>query len=356
MLKVNKHIEIVRSTDTWLSSMSQVSCDAIFEVLNKTYSKVGISIVNNHNDLRHLVETKPDLVFLGMKFIPDENTIYSQHSDKIWLADYFDKNDIAYTGSTGLAHGLELDKSLAKQRVLEKTLSTSPFFVVKQDLGFFEDSLPSYLNFPLFVKPTNRGGGLGIDSNSVVNNLYELEAKVNSIALKLQSDSLVEKYLIGREFSVAILKNIDSDKLIAMPLELIAQPDRYGSRILSGKVKSLDEEKVFVIEDSILRSKICNFALEVFSAIGARDYGRIDIRLDETGEPQFLEANLIPSLIDNYGSFPKACHLNLNLGYSAMIIRITNLGLERSYRKKILPELDDIAGILLPPKEVLNIA
>ena len=141
-----------------------------------------------------------------------------------------------------------------------------------------------------------------------------------------------------------------------MPLELIAQPDRYGSRILSGKVKSLDEEKVFVIEDSILRSKICNFALEIFSAIGARDYGRIDIRLDETGEPQFLEANLIPSLIDNYGSFPKACHLNLNLGYSAMIIRITNLGLERSYRKKILPELDDIAGILLPPKEVLNIA
>jgi len=42
-----------------------------------------------------------------------------------------------------------------------------------------------------------------------------------------------------------------------------------------------------------------------------------------------LEANLIPSLIENYGSFPKACMLNDNLDYEPMILRIVHLAAAR---------------------------
>ncbi|MDQ5953468.1 MAG: D-alanine--D-alanine ligase, partial [Patescibacteria group bacterium] len=51
------------------------------------------------------------------------------------------------------------------------------------------------------------------------------------------------------------------------------------------------------------------------------------------GQPNFLEANLIPSLIKDYGNFPKACKLHLNLSYQQMIMQIIGLGLKRSTKK-----------------------
>jgi len=183
--------------------------------------------------------------------------------------------------------------------------------------------------FPLFVKPTDRGGGVGIDSQSVVHSLDELRAKSASIADKLQSDSLIEEYLPGREFSVAILRRQDSAKFSVMPVELIAAADEHGQRILSGSVKASNEELVLAVTDESLKSKVCALAIGVFHALGARDYGRIDIRLDQFGAPHFLEANLLPSLIEGYGSFPKACEMNMGLGYEAMILNIVQLALMR---------------------------
>src|SRR6185503_701270 len=99
------------------------------------------------------------------------------------------------------------------------------------------------LVFPLFIKPTDLGGGEGIDSSSVVHNFDELKLRVQSIAADLHSDSLVEEYLPGREFSVAILKSQHSTEFSVMPIELIAPADNRGQRILSREVKAADTEK-----------------------------------------------------------------------------------------------------------------
>jgi D-alanine-D-alanine ligase len=82
--------------------------------------------------------------------------------------------------------------------------------------------------------------------------------------------------------------------------------------------------------DSDLKTSISTFALDIFRALGARDYGRIDIRLDGSGIPNFLEANLIPSLITEYGSFPKAYKINQGVDYKEMINNIALLGLSRA--------------------------
>ena len=184
------------------------------------------------------------------------------------------------------------------------------------------------INFPVFIKPTDRGGGLGIDSKSVAQNYNELNLKIRSIAMKYQSDSLIEEYLPGREFSVAILKNPNLSFEV-MPVELIAQPNINGMQLLGGKHKSANTEKVIEITDKILKAKVNNLAISAFSVLGARDYGRIDIRLDKNGTPQFLEANLIPSLICGYGSFPKACIINKNISYESMILNIVKLAFAR---------------------------
>lgn len=306
--------------------MSQVSCDAIISVLSRHYTKVGVSTVNNLSDLEDLVVLGPDLVFLGMKYVPSNPALGRQDSNKVWLADYLDEHDISYTGSGHRAHQLELDKALAKQCLLYAGLKTSSFMVAK----YGGDIRGTDLAFPLFVKPTNRGGGAGIDSDSVVHTPVQLANKIQAIRATLQSDSLIEEYLPGREFSVAILKTKNSTQYTAMPLELIAEPDQYGRRVLSSSVKSSNAEQAIEVTDLALQSKINSLAMAAFHVLGARDYGRIDIRLDKSGTPQFLEANLLPSLIAGYGSFPKSCHINIGLGYEPMILYITRLGLRRN--------------------------
>lgn len=333
MNKIDSHIEIVGSTMPGLSSMSLESREAIKAELGRHYKKVGITIVNNIDDLKRLVDIKPDLVFLGMKFIPSNPNLGQSDKNKIWISEYLDDNNIAYTGSNQPAHELELDKSLAKQRVCSVGLTTSGYSVAKSNRRLNESDIQH--DYPLFIKPTNRGGGAGIDSFSVVQNFAEASSKVASLQDQFDCDSLIEEYLTGREFSVAILKSEESKSFTTMPLELVAPQDSKGQRLLSSAVKSADTESFLAVEEGSVKHSICKLALEVFNALGARSYGRIDIRLDQHGVPHFLEANLIPSLIKDYGNFPKACQLNEGISYQEMLLSIVRLGFEQSKHESI---------------------
>ncbi|MBA3758032.1 D-alanine--D-alanine ligase [Candidatus Saccharibacteria bacterium] len=325
---INKHIEIVSSTVIGLSSMGKVSRDAILAVLAKHYSHVRVTIINDLSDLEALTARKPDLVVLGMKFIPSNPQLRFQNSSRIWISEYLDMHDIAYTGSRQPAHELELDKPLAKQRALNFGLKTTPFYVARQNKSFDIGQLP--LEYPLFVKPTDRGGGLGIDSSSVAYNFEQVQSKVQSITANHRSDSLIENYLPGREISVAILKNDITHEYTVMPIERIVPPNKHGVSILSPDVKHADSGLSVAVTDADVKKKVSQLAIDVFYALGARDYGRIDTRMDANGIPHFLEANLIPSLIEGYGNFPKACMLNLNLDYEQMLLRIVRLAFSRN--------------------------
>lgn len=342
-MKIDKHIEVVCSTQISLSSMSERSRLAIHRILSRHYRRVGITIVDNQSDLDGLVANSPDLVFLGLKFIPKNPALGRLDPERIWLSDYLDAHGIAYTGSAREAQELELDKSLAKGRVADFGLPTPPFLVAARHTRPAETDIT--LNYPLFIKPGNRGGGLGIDGDSVVNDFAQLLAKTASIATELDSDSLIEQYLPGREYSVAILKQQDLGRYFVMPIELVAQANPSGARILSGDTKSANSEGILEVPGGAIRQAVNTLALDVFHALGARDYCRIDIRLDAHGAPQFLEANLIPSLIDGYGSFPKACALNIGLGHEQMILSIVRLGLVRSHQNITLEPEPSLPGL-----------
>src|SRR4051812_37781714 len=105
--------------------MSTKSAGAIASVLAKVYSRVDVTLVNNIADLDELVARRPDLVFLGMKFIPSDPDLGLQDPVRIWLASYLDKHSLAYTGSGYKAHELEYNKPLAKQYIINASLATS---------------------------------------------------------------------------------------------------------------------------------------------------------------------------------------------------------------------------------------
>jgi len=323
-MKIPKHIEVVRSNVKGLSSLNPKSAHNIIASLSQTYSHVVLTTINNSDDVAALIARKPDLVFLGIKRTVDSTNT----AKRVWVSELLEQAGIPHTGSTSPAHQLELFKDRAKQRIIEHGLATAPFCIISINRPYRKDMID--LEFPLFVKPLSGGGGQGIDQFSVVHTPEQLHEKVLSLRRDHSTSVLVEQYLEGREFSVAIINDAATGKLTAMPLELIAPQDVNGDRMLSNSIKSADREETFRLENLTEHSLISTFALDAFRALGARDYGRIDIRLDGEGIPHFLEANLIPSLISDYGSFPKAYKLNEGVEYDEMIGNIAALGLTRT--------------------------
>jgi D-alanine-D-alanine ligase len=333
------HIEIVGSSGTGLSSMGHASREAARRVLQRHFTRVGITVVDSTSDLEHMVSTKPDLVFLGAKQRSDHTRSLYPGSNAWWIGDYLDRHGIAYTGSNSAAHQLEMHKHLAKQVVADAGLATTRWVLVKVDQVFVAQDVT--LPFPLFVKPASLGGGQGVASDSLVYDLAQLEAKVATLRSSLQADVLIEEYLPGREFSISIIKDAVTGAYDVIPLELIALPDIHGQRILSAAVKSSNTETVVAVAPGELRRAVCKLGFDVFHVLGARDYGRIDIRLDANVQPHFLEANLMPSLISGYGTFPKACLIGLGMEYPAMMRQIVHLGLSRRQLHRQYPVSGD---------------
>ncbi len=325
MPKINRHIEIMRSTNLKLSSLSQSSCAAIFALLKEHYTTVGVTTVNNLADLMALAATKPDLVFIGMKYVPNGDK-------KVWVSKYLEERGIAHTGSPKVAIEFEQNKPLAKQHVLDNGLASARYQVVPHGQV---PSLESFtLHFPVFIKPASLGGGSGVDDRSIAHNYQSMVTKLNALTEESAADSLIEEYLPGREFSVAVLQDEASFQLLVMPIEMKPSADRNGDRILSLALKKGSlETPVAPVPAGPLRDQLIELSESVFNVLGARDYGRIDIKLNAAGEPFFLEANLIPCLIKGSGNFPKACMINQGINYEEMILRIVRLGLARSKRE-----------------------
>src|ERR1700712_3204701 len=110
MPKIATNIEIVTSTVSGLSSLGLDSRRGIQAVLAPYCTTVRITMVNNLADLEALVARRPDLVFLGMKFIPVHEALGQHDPEKIWMSEYLETHGIVHTGSDYKAHELELHK------------------------------------------------------------------------------------------------------------------------------------------------------------------------------------------------------------------------------------------------------
>ncbi len=318
------YIEVVGSSNPRLNAMAPDARETVLAVLRQKYAKVGVTIVDDMGGLEELVAKKPDLVILGMKLVLLDPSLAYDDSPKMWLSDYLEEHGIAYTGSDTTALTVEFDKPVAKQMVIDAGLQSSAYFISSIKQPVFAHNL----EFPLFVKPTNRGDSKGIDEMSVVYSQAELEAKITAIHTECSSDALVEEYLTGREFSVAVIRQAGTGNLLAMPIEITSPADTKGNTFLSEAVKDADSERVLAVDDTLLKDKLNALAVGVFEALGSRDYGRIDMRLDAFGAPSFIEANLMPGLSD-HGYLLRCFAINEGISYEDMILSVADLGRQR---------------------------
>ncbi|MBU0668077.1 D-alanine--D-alanine ligase [Patescibacteria group bacterium] len=320
-------IEIVVTNTVGLDLMPRSTVKAVKESLEKNFQNVKVTNIKTEIDLKNLISRKPDLVFSGVKYLGfNEEDKKRTSKNKIWLSSILKEHGINHTGSETEALALEINKVKAKKALLKLKIPTAKFFTAFPGQFNKQSVLP--VSYPLFIKPMYEGDSRGIDEGSVVRNFSEFKAKVKQLHNEHHDKVLVEKYLSGREFTVGIIRDLNTKKLEAYPVELIAQINSRGYRFLSKKDKKEDSESVIQIIDIQLFKQIAKLAKQSFRALGARDYGRIDFRMDQNNRLFFLEANLVPGMGKGY--FSRAMKMVKKESYSKMVNNLASIALCRA--------------------------
>jgi D-alanine-D-alanine ligase len=296
------------------------NCRSMGETLSKRGLDVSVTVIHAWSDLASLTRHRLQLFVVGVKFVIFDCLDARKTSpDKIWIAEFLQRNNLPFTGSAYPAVELDFDKRKAKTLLQEHGLATAGFFVATPAEYAGCETLP--LPFPLFVKPLYESDSLGIDEQSIIYSLTQFQTKIAQIDRDFHQPSLVESYLPGREFTVAVLADGSKDSLILSPVEIIHDP--YGlSPYLSFQTKQSNHERLLLIEDTSLRKQVSELAEQAFRLLGGRDYGRIDIKENHSGKPCFLEANFLPGMHPHFSYFPAACRLVQGIDYDELAWRM----------------------------------
>lgn len=193
--------------------------------------------------------------------------------------------------SDPLTLALTLDKAWTKRIVRSAGVPTPDFAVIETPADIDAVNLP----FPLFLKPIAEGSGKGVNERSRVETQSALSATATELLAQFRQPVLAETYLPGREFTVGITgTGEDARALGVMEIRPTAKGTQSG---YSYENKEHWEERVTLhLADDVEAEAAAAVALSAWRALRCRDGGRIDVRSDGEGRPQFLEVNPLAGL------------------------------------------------------------
>ena len=235
-----------------------------------------------------------------------------------------DAYEIPYTFSDPLVLCLTLHKAMTKAVVRDLGIPTPDFCVVESmsDLEMLD------LPFPVFAKPVAEGTSKGITAASKIWSESQLISVCAQSLIAYKQPVLVEAFLPGREFTVGILgtgKDATAIGVMEVILRDTAEPGVY-----SYQNKERYEELVeYLLAKDAMAEKAKEIALAVWHGIGCRDAGRVDIRADANGVPNFMEVNPLAGLHPQHSDLPIIANM-VGVTYRSLIEAILHSAFARA--------------------------
>lgn len=239
---------------------------------------------------------------------------------------------VPFTGSPLESHVLALHKPLAKMVFRHWGIPTPAFQVFEDADAPLDPDLP----FPVIVKPSSEGSGVGIGPEAVAGDEGALRAAVRRVLSGYGQPALAEQFVPGREFTVGVLGN-DPPQVLT-PEELLLPAAEGGEAAVYGYLAKERDEVGRACPPDLppeKRREIEALALLSFRALGCRDCARVDIRMDPAGRPFVLEVNTVPGLLPGYSELPRVARAS-GLGYTDLIGRLVEEALAR-FRREAVP-------------------
>jgi D-alanine-D-alanine ligase len=282
-----------------------------------------VSLVNADLDaFAAFRELRPDLVF---------NIAEGLHgaSREAQVPAMLDMLGLPYTGSDPVTLGLCLDKRRTKE-ILSWHRVPTPRFELVESLT----QLPKRLRYPLMVKPILEGSSKGVTDKALVTNRAELRRQVEWVLDTYRQPALIEEFLPGREFTVALLGNgADLRVLPIVEINFDTLPDGVNP-IYSYEAKWLwdrEEDPLQIFScpaplEPLLQRQIEELCRRAYTVLNCRDWCRIDVRLDAAGYPNIIELNPLPGILprpEQNSCFPKAARA-AGLAYDDLILAVAD--------------------------------
>lgn len=234
-----------------------------------------------------------------------------------------DEYEIPYTFSDPMVLALCLHKGMCKHVIRDLGLATPRFRIVRR----MADLRNLDLDFPVFAKPVSEGTGKGIGAASVIGDGVILGERCEELLGRFEQPVLVEEYLPGREYTVGIVGTGHRARCLGI-LEVHFNPD--VEPIYSYETKAHYEDRVsYTLATGFQDVRaIEKLALAAWRGLDCRDGGRIDIRLDGEGVPNFIEVNPLAGLNPTHSDLPILCGL-VDWSYDDLIAAIVESARER---------------------------
>ncbi len=237
---------------------------------------------------------------------------------------------IPYTFADPCVMSVCLDKGVTKCVVRNIGVPTPRFAVVKDESSITALVDDASFHYPLFAKPIAEGTGKAVTPASRVNNADELARACERLLRRYRQPVLVEEYVPGREFTVGILGTGQHASCLGT-LEIVlrdeAEPDVYSYDNKERCEELVEYRLVHADQDDQVRQAE-EIALVAWRTLGCRDGGRIDLRCDADGCPQFLEANPLSGLHPSHSDLPMLATA-LGMSYLELIRRIVDSAASR---------------------------
>jgi D-alanine-D-alanine ligase len=227
---------------------------------------------------------------------------------------------LPYTGSKVLTLALTLDKPMTKRVLTYHRLPTPAFQVFER----ISEPIDPDMQFPLFVKPSREGTGMGVSAESIVNTEEQLRHQLRRLFERYDQPVLVERFIEGREVTLGMLGNLTSPVAWRLPDDeeaprisrglhffppLEVDMSRYPAEeagIYTSRIKTEWAEDFHYICPAPLSAaeveELNWLTAATFRVTGCLDVARVDFRLDanDNNRPYILEINPLPGLNPGY--------------------------------------------------------
>ena len=212
-----------------------------------------------------------------------------------------------YTGSGVMASAISMDKLRSKMLWQGADLPVAPWVALTRreyELGLSDsvNTRIAALGLPVIVKPSREGSSVGM---SKVDKAVDL---ADALALAFQHDEevLIEKWLSGPEFTVAMLGEEILPSIRIQPAGVFYD---YEAKYLCPAGLEAERE-----------AELQSLVLKAWNVLGCRGWGRIDVMLDGDGQFYLLEANTSPGMT-SHSLVPMAAR-QAGMSFSQLVVRI----------------------------------
>lgn len=303
--------------------ITEKDADKDAQLIGEYLSALGIAVLlypGNAELPARLRRDKPELVINLVDSVKGEENLASSIPGVLELL------DIPYTGADTLGMSLDTNKFLVKKLLQQNGIPTPNYQLFNTPADYLDPTL----RFPLISKLNAIHGSVEISRDAISENEKHLRDRLKYLIRTYKQPALVEEYIGGREVTAILLEGLN--KKVYLAEKVFTHPDdkytilSFEDQWLTAQGASFYYKKY---DDPVLRE----YVKKAFDVCNMYDYGKFDIRIDQSGRYFFIDTNCNPA----FG--PKELDVALSV-----ILDLYSISFYEILKRLILNTVRDAAG------------